>query len=107
MRRERGSPRSTLRNMAAIAVAAAAVSAGHLPAGGAETTPLSMEELEVRGVIEKPDRLYVSMPKPIFDPAPVRLDLFSEDLGRPVHPPEIGNGILSDGGALEDGSAGD
>lgn len=95
----------TLRIMAAAAFVAAVLSAGNSFGAGEETPPLSMEELEVRGVIEKPDRLYVSMPKPIFDPAPVRFDLFSEDLGSAVCPPEIGQETPPSGGALEDGDA--
>lgn len=107
MSRGQESARLTLRFMAGAAFAAAVLSAGNLSGAGAEPPPLSMEELEVRGAIEKPDRLYVSMPKPIFDPAPVRFDLFAEDLGSPVCPPEIGNGISPNGGALEDRDAGD
>ena len=51
-----------------------------------ETPSLSMEELEVRGIRDKPGQLYVSVPDRIFSPPPVRYDLFREDLARPVPP---------------------
>ncbi len=69
--------------------------------------PVTMEELEVRGVRENPDRLYVSVPNPIFDPAPVRFDLFAEDLREPVFPPEFDNASQPNGGSLDDGDAAD
>lgn len=50
---------------------------------------LTMEELEVRGIREKPGQLYVSVPDQIFTPAPVRYDLLAEDLSKPILPWEI------------------
>ena len=50
---------------------------------------LRMEELEVRGLREKPDVLYLPVPAGIALPSPVRYDLFLEDLTRPILPREI------------------
>ena len=51
--------------------------------------PLTMEELEVRGYREKPDRLFLPVPPGIRHSAPVRYDLFREDVTKPVLPWEI------------------
>ncbi|MGB5994279.1 MAG: hypothetical protein WBG20_02570 [Candidatus Deferrimicrobiaceae bacterium] len=56
---------------------------------GAESPLLTMEELEVRGIREKPGQLYVSVPNQVFLPAQVRYDLLREDLARPILPWEI------------------
>ncbi len=73
----------------------AAITAGAviLPGKGraAETgrPSLTMEELEVRGRREKPDRLFLPVPGAVRHVAPVRFDLFREDMTRPVLPWEI------------------
>jgi hypothetical protein len=75
-----------------IGIVAGALAAGMFPLSGmaqgpdAEAPSLSMEELEVRGIRDKPGQLYVSVPDQIFSPPPVRYDLFREDLARPVPP---------------------
>lgn len=51
--------------------------------------PLSMEELEVRGIREKPDTLYLPVSRGIRHEAPVRFDLLKEDMTSPVLPWEI------------------
>lgn len=51
--------------------------------------PLTMEELEVRGYREKPDRLFLPVPPGIRHAAPVRYDLFREDVTKPIQPWEI------------------
>lgn len=51
--------------------------------------PLSMEELEVRGIREKPDKLYLPVSRGIRHEAPVRFDLLKEDMMSPVLPWEI------------------
>jgi hypothetical protein len=51
--------------------------------------PLTMEELEVRGRREKPERLYLSVPRGIRHSAPVRFDLLREDMAKPILPWEI------------------
>jgi hypothetical protein len=58
-------------------------------AAGKDQPPLTMEELEVRGRREKPDRLYLPVPQGIRHAAPVRFDLLREDMTRPVLPWEI------------------
>lgn len=78
-----------------IGIVTGALAAGIFPLPGlaqgpeAEPPPLSMEELEVRGFRDKPGQLYVSVPNQVFSPAPVRFDLFREDLARPILPWEI------------------
>ncbi|MDX1815339.1 MAG: hypothetical protein R3239_05210 [Thermodesulfobacteriota bacterium] len=54
-----------------------------------DKAPLTMEELEVRGRREKPDTLYLPVPRGIRHSAPVRFDLLREDISRPVLPWEI------------------
>lgn len=73
-------------------------------AGGA---PLKMEELEVRGILEKPGRLFVPPPAQILLPLPVRFDFYREDLVKPILPWEITNDRLPNGGARESGNASD
>jgi hypothetical protein len=76
------------------------------PAGTAGgPSPLKMEELEVRGLLEKPDRLYLPASRRPMSPLPTRFDLFLEDLTRPVLPWEITNDRLPNGGARESGDA--
>lgn len=72
--------------------------------GGA---PLKMEELEVRGNLEKPGRLYVPRPTQILFPLPVRFDFYREDLVKPILPREITNDRLPNGGTRESGNASD
>ena len=57
------------------------------PGGG--PAPLRMEELEVRGLREKPEVLYLPVPRGIVLPSPVRYDLFLEDMEKPVFPRDI------------------
>jgi hypothetical protein len=64
---------------------------GNALAAGEDPPPLTMEELEVRGRREKPDRLYLSVPRGMRHAAPVRFDLLREDMTRPVLPWEIDN----------------
>ena len=45
-----------------------------------------MEELEVRGLREKPGTLYLPVHRGIDLPSPVRYDLFLEDAARPFDP---------------------
>lgn len=68
---------------------------------------LEMEELEVRGLLEKPDRLYLPVSRQINFPLPTRFDLFLEDLARPVLPGEIINEGITNGGDRESGNAAD
>jgi len=63
---------------------------GEVRAAEKDRPPLTMEELEVRGRREKPDRLFLPVPGAIRQMAPVRFDLFREDMARPVLPWEIG-----------------
>jgi hypothetical protein len=53
---------------------------------GADTPPLKMEELEVRGTRAGPGVLYLPVPEGIYFLSPVRLDLIREDVVRPVLP---------------------
>jgi len=46
--------------------------------------PLRMEELEVRGLREMPEVLYLPVHRGITLPSPVRYDLFLGDMERPV-----------------------
>jgi hypothetical protein len=51
--------------------------------------PLRMEDLEVRGIREKPEVLYLPVHRGIPPSSPVRYDLFLVDMSRPVAPREI------------------
>lgn len=53
------------------------------------TAPLQMEELEVRGLREKPDVLFLPVHRGIDLSSPVRYDLFLGDMERPVDPQGI------------------
>jgi hypothetical protein len=48
-----------------------------------------MEDLEVRGLREKPGVLYLPVHHGITVPFPVRYDLFLTDMARPVFPREV------------------
>ena len=69
--------------------AAAPGFAAEKPAGVGGSHSLRMEELEVRGLREKPEVLYLPVHRGITIPSPVRYDLFLEDMARPVFPREI------------------
>jgi len=62
---------------------------GKARAAATDKAPLTMEELEVRGRHEKPDKLYLPVSRGIRHPAPVRFDLLREDMTRPILPWEI------------------
>ena len=62
---------------------------GEAHAADKDRPSLTMEELEVRGRREKPDRLFLPVPGAIRHVAPVRFDLFREDMTKPVLPWEI------------------
>jgi hypothetical protein len=59
------------------------------PQTGDPNAPLRMEELEVRGLREKPEVLYLPVQRGISLPSPVRFDLFLVDVSRPVTLQEI------------------
>jgi hypothetical protein len=77
---------------AILALAAARGFAAEPPRGEGEASTLRMEELEVRGLREKPGILYLPVHKGIVFPSPVGYDLFLEDMARPVFPREISPG---------------
>lgn len=58
-------------------------------AAGGGPSSLRMEDLEVRGLRERPDILYLPVSAGIALPSPVRYDLFLEDMTRPILPREI------------------
>jgi len=60
------------------------VSAADRPKTAKPSTPLRMEALEVRGLRERPEALYVPVHRGIPLSPPVRYDLFVSDLTRPV-----------------------
>lgn len=68
-------------------------SSGTAHAGSTDERLLSMEELEVHGRRDKPDELYLPVAEGIRHPAPVRFDLFREDMTRPILPGEINGPI--------------
>jgi hypothetical protein len=71
-----------------ILAAAPGFAADKPPAGGGSRS-LRMEELEVRGLREKPGVLYLPVHQGITIPTPVRYDLFLEDMVRPVFPRDV------------------
>ena len=75
--------------LALCILAAAPGFAAEKPAAGSGSHSLRMEELEVRGLREKPEVLYLPVHRGITIPSPVRYDLFLEDMSRPVFPREV------------------
>ena len=77
---------------AVLLLAAASVFAADppAPADPASASSLRMEDLEVRGLREKPGTLYLPVHRGIELPSPVRYDLFLEDLARPFDPEPAG-----------------
>jgi hypothetical protein len=75
------------------------------PLGDGRPAPLRMEELEVRGLREKPEVLYLPVPRGIDIPSPVRYDLFLDDMTRPVFPWEFSSRTPQADGTLEPGNA--
>jgi hypothetical protein len=75
--------------LAICILAAAPGFAAEKPAPGGRSHSLRMEELEVRGLREKPEVLYLPVHREISIPSPIRYDLFLEDMARPVFPREV------------------
>ena len=75
--------------LALCILAAATGFAAEKPAAGRGSHSLRMEELEVRGLREKPDVLYLPVHRGNPIPSHVRYDLFLEDMVRPVFPREV------------------
>jgi hypothetical protein len=73
------------------------------PGGG--SAPLRMEDLEVRGLREKPEVLYLPVPRGIVLPSPVRYDLLLNDMKRPVFPQDIPSQTPPAGGTFEQGAS--
>jgi hypothetical protein len=71
------------------------------PKAGDPRAPLRMEDLEVRGIREKPEVLYLPVHRGISLPSPVRYDLFMVDLSRPVDPREIESQTPPAGGTTD------
>ncbi len=63
--------------------------------------PLRMEDLEVRGIREKPEVLYLPVQKGIPTASPVRYDLFLVDMVRPVTARETEPQTPPAGGAMD------
>lgn len=89
MRRKRVVRRILVWLLAVVFVGGIFPPQGKAEGPGAESPLLTMEELEVRGIREKPGQLYLSVPNHVFLPAQVRYDLLREDLARPILPWEI------------------
>ncbi len=101
-----------IRRAAALVVLCVACMPGAMaraqePPGAAGGAPLKMEELEVRGILEKPGRLYVPRPVEVPLSLPVRFDFYREDLVKPILPWEITNDRLPNGGSREPGNTSD
>ena len=84
--------------LAGLIGSGAAIIPGKARAAGGDQPPLTMEELEVRGRQEKPDTLFLPVPRGIRHGAPVRFDLYREDMTRPVLPWEINSRNQLEGG---------
>ena len=81
--------RRTAAFLALCILAAAPGLAAEKPTAGGGPHSLQMEELEVRGLREKPEVLYLPVHRGITIPSPVRYDLFLKDMARPVFPREV------------------
>lgn len=75
--------------LALCILAAAPGFAAEKKAAGGGPDSLRMEELEVRGLREKPGALYLPVHHGNPIPSTVRYDLFLKDMARPVLPEEI------------------
>lgn len=75
--------------LCAVIASGGTIFPGEVGAADKERPSLTMEELEVRGRLEKPETLFLPVPGAIRHVAPVRFDLFQEDMTRPVLPWEI------------------
>jgi len=72
----------------ALCILAAAPGLAAEKQAGRKPPPLRMEDLEIRGAREKAGALYLPVYRPVAVQAPVRFDLFLEDMVRPVSPGE-------------------
>ena len=63
---------------------------------------LTMEELNVRGMREKPGQLFLPVPDPIYLPSAVRYDLLVEQAHKPVRPWDISRESVNIGGIYDD-----
>ncbi len=99
--------RTVLLAVISFACISGAITRAQEPPGAGGDAPLKMEELEVRGTLEKPGRLYVPRPAKVPLSLPVRFDFYREDLLKPILPCEITNDRLPNGGARESGNASD
>jgi len=97
--------RRTVLFLALCILAAAPGVAAEKPAAGGGPHSLRMEELEVRGLREKPEVLYLPVHRGITIPSPVRYDLFLRDMARPVHPREIPTETPPDGEITKQGAS--
>ena len=88
-------------------IAAAPGYAAGEPTAGSGAHSLRMEELEVRGLREKPAFLYLPVHRGMVLPSPVRYDLFLVDMARPVLPSEIPTETPPIGGITEQGASSD
>jgi len=85
-------------------LAAAPGFAAERPAKDGGSHSLRMEELEVRGLREKPGVLYLPVRRGTTIPSPVRYDLFLTDMARPVLPREIPTESSPAGAITEQGA---
>ncbi|MBP2673880.1 MAG: hypothetical protein H6Q84_720 [Deltaproteobacteria bacterium] len=76
--------RRTVLFLALCILGAAPGVAAEKPAASGGPHSLRMEELEVRGLREKPEVLYLPVHRGITSPSPVRYDLFLKDMARPT-----------------------
>ena len=91
--------------LAVCFLAAANSLAAEKPVASGGPHSLRMEELEVRGLREKPEVLYLPVHRGITIPSPVRYDLFLRDMARPVHPREIPTETPQDGEITKQGAS--
>jgi hypothetical protein len=92
--------------LAILLLTAASGTAAESPGGGGGVNaPLRMEELEVLGRRQAPEVLYLPVHRGIALPAPVRYDLFLEDMEKPVFPREISPRKRPAGRTFDQGSS--
>ena len=90
--------------LAFLLVAVGRVFAAEGP-GAAGSPQLRMEELEVRGIRERPEVLYLPVHRGVGFSSPARYDLFIEDMGRPVFPREVPPPTRPSGETDEEGAS--
>ena len=89
--------------LAAVFLSAGTATGEERGKSDADVPKLRMEDLEVRGKLEKAPVLYLPVPEGIYFLSPIPLDLIREELVSPVLPAEVAADSLSQRGLTRGG----